>query len=526
MIGRADLSADDRLNSMGGRGRNRELAESVIRPWLEPHTAAEICELGELFRVPVAFVGNGRDVLDDVALRRARRVRRAPEASSRRARRSCVGSPCTTSPRTASAPTTTRPLRRSRRSPAAPRMQARPLAGVTVLDLTAFWAGPRHPPARHARRRRGEDRVARAAPTACASPPCARRPSPTGWSTAPPSTAPTPGSAPSPSTSRRPRDASWSCASWSTPTWWWRTSRRACCRNVGLDVRRPARTRRPDLIMLRMPAFGLDGPWRDRSGFAQTTEQVSGIAWMTGDAGDRAASPLHRRPDRRYPRRVRGAGRAGAPRAYGRGAAARDADGRGGAERRRRADRHLVGVRHVARARGQSRRARRAAGRVRVRGRRAVGRALDRDRRRVARAWCRCSANPRGRRDPDAGDRRGPARTPRRDRRRARRRGSPARDRDDAVGRLLAAGVLAAPVWDQKVQDALPQLAAARLHPVARSSRRRARRLPRHRRARRRSSTTALPRAGAHGRPAHHAVLHELGLTDDEIAALPDSGVV
>ena len=63
MIGREDLSADDRLNSMGGRGRNRELAESVVRPWLETHTPAEICELGELFRVPVALVGNGRDVL-------------------------------------------------------------------------------------------------------------------------------------------------------------------------------------------------------------------------------------------------------------------------------------------------------------------------------------------------------------------------------------------------------------------------------------------------------------------------------
>ena len=32
---RRTSSADDRLNSMGGRGRNRELAESVVRPWLE-----------------------------------------------------------------------------------------------------------------------------------------------------------------------------------------------------------------------------------------------------------------------------------------------------------------------------------------------------------------------------------------------------------------------------------------------------------------------------------------------------------
>ena len=38
----------------------------------------------------------------------------------------------------------------------------------------------------------------------------------------------------------------------------------------------------PALIMVRMPAFGLDGPWRDRTGFAQTMESVTGMAWLTG----------------------------------------------------------------------------------------------------------------------------------------------------------------------------------------------------------------------------------------------------
>jgi crotonobetainyl-CoA:carnitine CoA-transferase CaiB-like acyl-CoA transferase len=37
-----------------------------------------------------------------------------------------------------------------------------------------------------------------------------------------------------------------------------------------------------DLIVVRMPAFGLTGPWRDLPGFAQTMEQVSGLAWVTG----------------------------------------------------------------------------------------------------------------------------------------------------------------------------------------------------------------------------------------------------
>ena len=31
-----------------------------------------------------------------------------------------------------------------------------------------------------------------------------------------------------------------------------------------------------------MPAWGLTGPWRDRPGFAQNMEQVTGLAWITG----------------------------------------------------------------------------------------------------------------------------------------------------------------------------------------------------------------------------------------------------
>lgn len=38
----------------------------------------------------------------------------------------------------------------------------------------------------------------------------------------------------------------------------------------------------PQLIMVRMPGFGLSGPWRDNTGFAQTMEQMSGLAYITG----------------------------------------------------------------------------------------------------------------------------------------------------------------------------------------------------------------------------------------------------
>jgi crotonobetainyl-CoA:carnitine CoA-transferase CaiB-like acyl-CoA transferase len=51
--------------------------------------------------------------------------------------------------------------------------------------------------------------------------------------------------------------------------------------HFGLDFD-SLRARNRRLIMVRMPAFGLDGPWRDRNGFAQTMEAVSGLAWRTG----------------------------------------------------------------------------------------------------------------------------------------------------------------------------------------------------------------------------------------------------
>ena len=42
----------------------------------------------------------------------------------------------------------------------------------------------------------------------------------------------------------------------------------------------------PRAVYIRMPAFGLDGPWRDNVGFAQTMEQMSGMAWLTGHPDD------------------------------------------------------------------------------------------------------------------------------------------------------------------------------------------------------------------------------------------------
>jgi crotonobetainyl-CoA:carnitine CoA-transferase CaiB-like acyl-CoA transferase len=60
--------------------------------------------------------------------------------------------------------------------------------------------------------------------------------------------------------------------------------------NFGLGWDR-VRSLNPEILMLRMPAFGLSGPWRDNTGFAQTMEQLSGMAWVTGHADDQPRIP-------------------------------------------------------------------------------------------------------------------------------------------------------------------------------------------------------------------------------------------
>lgn len=50
---------------------------------------------------------------------------------------------------------------------------------------------------------------------------------------------------------------------------------------LGLDYERLAEIN-PALIMVRAPAFGISGPWRDRVGYAPTIDAASGLSWVTG----------------------------------------------------------------------------------------------------------------------------------------------------------------------------------------------------------------------------------------------------
>ena len=48
---------------------------------------------------------------------------------------------------------------------------------------------------------------------------------------------------------------------------------------------------RPDVIMVRMPGFGLDGPWRDNPAFAFVIEDASGLSWLTGHPDQNPVEP-------------------------------------------------------------------------------------------------------------------------------------------------------------------------------------------------------------------------------------------
>lgn len=59
---------------------------------------------------------------------------------------------------------------------------------------------------------------------------------------------------------------------------------------IGLD-HDTYRALRPDGIMVRMPGFGLTGPWRDNPAFAYVIEDTSGISWLTGHPDENPVQP-------------------------------------------------------------------------------------------------------------------------------------------------------------------------------------------------------------------------------------------
>ncbi len=392
LMGRDDLNGDDRFTSMGARGKNREVVLETIQPWLDDHTAEEIVELCGLFRVPVAFIGNGRDLHSFAHFVERGVFVENPDGGFRQPRPPFALSATPPGeighvPAAASAPSTTGGPARARKG--ATPSHTRPLDGVRILDLTAFWAGPS---ATHFLRTLGAEVIkveGRMRPDgmrlATIAPPS--RPGLDGEGSDLPRGQPRQaldrrrhveagragGRAPPGGDLRRrvrelhtPRDGE------PRPALRRRPRRQPADRDgaharvrAGRLVARPGRLRPDDRTALR---HGL-------------------VVRPTGRDADRAQ---HVRPDRRH---ARGDGLRGRPRPpgpHGRGTADRGTDDRGRPADHGRADDHLVGRPPPARAGRQPLAARRAAGALRLRrrrsGRRALAGDLGRRRRPVGRA--------------------------------------------------------------------------------------------------------------------------------------------
>jgi crotonobetainyl-CoA:carnitine CoA-transferase CaiB-like acyl-CoA transferase len=283
MVNCPELGELPELKFQLGRWAHRDRIGELIGPWMRAHTVEEIVELGELFRLPVAALGNGATITEQDHLRE-----RGVFA------RNAAGLLCPRPPwrMTRASPAPTAPAPVLGEAGAGPGWTARdesvgggpaglPLSGVRIIDLTAFWAGPS---ATHLLAAFGADVIKI-------------------------------------ESIQRPDGIRYSGGMRTDVDDWWEygwvfQAVNTNKKSVTLNLESPEGVRllkelvagadavienfsprvmdhfglgadallevNPRLVVVRMPAFGLDGPWRDRVGFAPTMEQIAGMAWVTG----------------------------------------------------------------------------------------------------------------------------------------------------------------------------------------------------------------------------------------------------
>lgn len=283
MVECPQLEEIEQLRFQIGRWGYRDLIREQIGPWLAERTVAEIVELGQLFRLPIAALGNGATIRDtEYATERG--VFQPNPAGFHQPRPPWLMSACAAAPVGETAPlgadNDEPPWRTSKQERALAR-GARPLEGVRILDLTAFWAGPA---ATHLLAAFGAEVI-------------------------------------KVESIQRPDGIRYSGGMRKDVDDWWEygwvfhamnTNKRSVTLDLGSEEGRLLFKKlaagadvvienfsprvmdqfgltadvllevNPKLVVARMPAFGLDGPWRDRVGFAPTMEQLAGLAWVTG----------------------------------------------------------------------------------------------------------------------------------------------------------------------------------------------------------------------------------------------------
>ena len=270
----------DRQQELAGGGPALDAFFAHVQPWLDSRDAHEIVELSQAFRIPAAPVGDGRMMLDYAQFRDRPFFVRDDQTGA-----TVPGLPYRFGPPSAPSDAFTdlksrgqRTHREHSREPDEPYL---PFEGLRVVDLGTFWAGPYATMYLGAL---GADVVKVES---------IQRPD--GFRFA--------GAFPQMGDDWYDRSGIWQATNLDKRDVTFDLSReegRTLVRRLiersdivlenfsarvveqfGLGYEELARLR-PGLIMVRMPGFGLEGPWRDYVGWAMVIEQATGMAAVTG----------------------------------------------------------------------------------------------------------------------------------------------------------------------------------------------------------------------------------------------------
>ena len=294
MIGRPDLREDEELAQFAGRLMRFAEWSEIVQGWTKSRTTAEIVELASALRIPVAPVGNGATVLENEHLRE-RGVFQLDASGRFRQPRRPYRIDDDDPPRSLPAPRLGEDAAAAAFHGAAtaklPAADFLPLAGVRIIDMTAWWAGPS---ASHILATLGAQVIhveATARPDAMRMIGGMMAAHYDEWWEASPHFLHANSNKLGITldlNSPRGREMLEKLAAVSDAILENFTPR--VLENFGLDWQR-VKSLNPRIILMRMTAFGLTGPWRDRTAFAQTMEQLTGMAWTTGHPDDQPRIP-------------------------------------------------------------------------------------------------------------------------------------------------------------------------------------------------------------------------------------------
>jgi len=298
LVEREDLIEAGYVNA-GTRMANRIEFDGWVRDWTTRHTTAEILERAAALRVPTARVNDAATVVQEEQLVARDFYAPAPDGRGVVPRshylidgeRAPVPPPVHDLGSDAGWSRTPRPVHAAAPSNAGPPPATAPLEGLKVLDVTSWWAGP------------ANTQLLAALGADVVHVESIAHPDPMRYAAA---------------VMFLDRDR------------WWELSSFYLCintnkRGITLDLGTPdgvalaerligwadvvvenytprvmpkfglgwerVHELNPQAVMVRQPAFGLDGPWAERLGFAQNMEQMCGMAFLTGHADQEPLVP-------------------------------------------------------------------------------------------------------------------------------------------------------------------------------------------------------------------------------------------